>query len=231
MLFGPLIDLLVPPSCEGCARPLPGGGGPLCGGCRRALAFLPAGTVCPRCALPAPCGRGGARGRCPAAGARWRTAWAPVAYTAPATDLVHALKFRGALWCADLMAAQIAAGAPDGLLTAEVTLVPVPTDPARRRGRGFDQADVIARALATRTGLPVRACLRRDDRGARQLGAGRSERLRDGRLRVHCRGPAPTMAVLIDDVHTTGATLRASAATLRAAGTDDVVALTWARTL
>lgn len=225
-MLGVLLDLLAPPACVVCRA---AGAAPLCGRCRRGLRFLAPAAVCARCGLPAPCG-GGRRG-CPAAGAPWRRAWAPVAYAGPATGLVAALKFRGALPCARLMAAQIAAGAPADLLAPGSVLVPVPTHPARARRRGFDQAQVLARALSARTGLPVQACLRRSGSRARQLGAGRAERLQAGRLELHCRGPGPARAVLVDDVHTTGATLRAAAAALRAAGAADVAAVTWARTL
>jgi predicted amidophosphoribosyltransferase len=127
------------------------------------------------------------------------------------------------------MAAAIAAGAPRALLDG-ATLVPVPAAPARRRRRGFDHADVLAGALARRTGLPrVRALRRRG--GARQLGAGRRERLTAGRLDVVATGPAPPVALLVDDVHTTGATLAACARALRAAGAEDVRAVTYARAL
>lgn len=153
-----------------------------------------------------------------------------MAYTGPATALVAALKFRGALPCAELMAAQLAALAPPGLLDAGV-LVPVPTHPARARRRGYDQADVLARALARRSGLPVDGCLARAGPRSRQLGAGRAERLQDGRLDLRCRRAPPPRAVLVDDVHTTGATLRAAAAALRRDGASEVVAVTWARTL
>jgi predicted amidophosphoribosyltransferase len=226
-MLGALLDILAPPACVVCRDARPGTAGPLCGSCRRGLRFLD--QVCPRCALPVPCG--GPRRRCAAADAPWRYAWAPVAYAGPATGLVAALKFRGALQCADLMAAQIAAGAPPGLLRAGAVLVPVPTHPARRRRRGYDQAHLLARALATRTGLPVGACLRRIGGDARQLGADRAERLQEGRLRLRCRGPAPELAILVDDVHTTGATLRAAAGALRAAEARDIMVITWARTL
>jgi ComF family protein len=228
-MFGPLLDLLAPASCLACHRGLTGAAGPLCSPCRRALLTLAAADVCPRCGLPLPCA--GSRGRCPAAGAPWRAAWAPVAYAGPATRLVAALKFHGALPCAQLMAAQIAVGAPPGLLTRGAVLVPVPTHPARHRRRGYDQAAVLARALSRRTGLRLDMCLRRTGEAARQLGAGRAERLQAGRLDLRCRGTAPGVAILVDDVHTTGATLRAAAAALRAAGARDVVAVTWARTL
>jgi predicted amidophosphoribosyltransferase len=136
------------------------------------------------------------------------------------------------------MAAQMLAGAPPGLLPAPdgaaaagTALVPVPTHPARARRRGYDQARVLARALGARSGLPVAPCLRRAGAATRQLGAGREERLQDGRLELHCHRAPPPRAVLVDDVHTTGATLRAAAGALRAAGATDVVAVTWARTL
>ena len=98
-------------------------------------------------------------------------------------------------------------------------------------GRGLDQADRLARALARRTGLPGQAALRRSGSGVRQVGASRAARLAPGRLNVVAAGPAPAEAVLVDDVHTTGATLRAGAAALRAAGAERVVCVTYARAL
>jgi predicted amidophosphoribosyltransferase len=131
---------------------------------------------------------------------------------------------------ADAMAAAIAAGAPRDML-AGATLVPVPAGRGRRRRRGFDHAELLARALARRTGLPLARVLRRRGAPARQVGAGRRARLAPGRHRVLSRGPAPGVALLVDDVHTTGATLAACARALRAAGAGEVRALCYARTL
>src|SRR5204863_9224379 len=125
------------------------------------------------------------------------------AHDGPARALVGALKFRGVLAAADVMAAQVAANAPPGLLEG-ATLVAVPAHPARRRRRGFDQAALLVKALARRTRRPAVACLERVDGGARQLGAGRARRRAGGRLEVRCRAPAPAVVALIDDVHTTG---------------------------
>ncbi len=218
------LSLLVPPTCCACGAST--GADVLCPACRRALPWL-TGPRCPRCALPGRC----ARARCPAARAAFAAAWSPVAHAGPARELVVALKFRGALRVADTMAAQIAAGAPPALL-AGGALVPVPSTTTQRLVRGFDHADCLARALGRRTGLDVHRCVRRAvGGGGRQLGAGRALRLAPGRVAMRATGPVPARAVLVDDVHTTGATLNACATALIQAGCCDVVALTYSRAL
>ncbi len=216
-----LLAALAPPACLACRTPLTDAGAPLCLACRRALPWL--GRCCPRCALPQPCRA------CPARDAAYARAWSPLSHDGPARALVSALKFRGALPVADLMAAQLLASAPAGLLDG--ALVPVPLHPARARARGFDQAASIAAALSRRSGLALAPCLRRGGRATRQLGAGRADRLARGRIAIHVAGPPPRHAVLVDDVHTTGATFAVCAAALRAAGSERVVALSYARAL
>jgi len=223
-----LAAALAPPACLACRAPLVQAGAQLCLDCRRALPWLPE-PRCRRCGLPLPCEV--RSGRCPAAAAAFEQAWAPLAHAGPARQLVAALKFRGALLVARLMAAQIAASAPHELLVG-AALVPVPLHPQRRRERGFDQALLIARALAARTDLPLAPCLRRRGRSTRQLGAGRAARRQAARGQLlHVSGTVPARVLLVDDVHTTGATLDACARALRAAGAERVAALSYARTL
>jgi ComF family protein len=197
--------LLAPPLCWSCNAPARRGAA-LCAGCRRRLGFLPREPV----AL---------------SGVR---VWAPVAYEGPGRDLVRALKFRGAVALAAEMASLIVASAPDGLLCG--VLVPVPLHPARLRRRGFNQAAVLAEAIARRTGLAVADCLRRRRAGPAQVGRGRQARLAGPAGSIEGRGPLPRTALIVDDVVTTGATLAACAAALRSAGTAEVAAVAFART-
>ena len=82
--------------------------------------------------------------------------YAPLAYDGPGRRLVAALKFSRLLVVAELGAALIAAGAPDGGRAAAV-IVPVPGAPIRSLRRGFDPAWEIAAALAGLTGMGARA--------------------------------------------------------------------------
>lgn len=218
-----LLAVVVPPACVACRAPLPRAELRLCAACARALPWLPA-RRCERCGLPRH------RRGCPAAGAAFARAWSPLAYEGVARDLVAALKFRGAVPLATLMAAHVAANLP-AELRGGGALVPVPAQPLRRRRRGFDPAAALSAALAPRLGVPDQRCLRRRDYGVRQVGASRSQRRRPGRLTIEVRGPPPARALLVDDVHTTGATLDACARALIAGGCREVVAITYARTL
>ena len=82
--------------------------------------------------------------------------------------------------------------------------------------RGMDPAREITAALAAHTGLPAADPLRRRDI-RRQRGGGRERRMKRP-PRIIATGAAPEVAVLVDDVVTTGATLDSSARALRLAG-------------
>ena len=131
------------------------------------------------------------------------------------------------------MAAQMAANLPPDLRRPGPSrvVVPVPAHRGRRRRRGFDPAGVLAERFAARTGAVVADCLRRRDRSGEQARTGRAVRRRAGRLAIEAAGAVPADALLVDDVHTTGATLDACARALRSAGCERVAALTYARTL
>ena len=144
-------------------------------------------------------------------------------------DLLLALKYgnrRGAVTVlASAMAASVRAVAVGEPAPDLVTWAP--TSRARRRQRGFDQAELLARAVARRLGCPVRATLRRTS-ASHQTG-----------LDARQRRVGPTFAsrrrltgrvLVVDDVVTTGATIGAAAAALRHAGARGVIGVTAAAT-
>jgi len=218
-----LLAVVVPPVCAVCRTPLRDARRVLCGACEAALPWL-AGERCTRCALPLPCAP------CPAADAAFGAAWAAMAHAGPARSLVSALKYHGHTGVVAPMAEQMLRRAPAGLL-ADAALVPVPLHPARLLARGFDQAELLARRLSRLSGTPLQCPLRRSGVPTRQVGAGAAARRADGRVRVRSIGPAPAVVVLVDDVHTTGATLDACARALRLAGAQRVGCFTYARAL
>ena len=97
-----------------------------------------------------------------------------------------------------------------------------PTSAARRRERGFDQGEIVARYVARQLGLPCRRLLERDVRsGPSQTGRSRSERLHGPAFSAR-PGLRGRHILVVDDVVTTGATLRASAEALTRGGAERV---------
>jgi ComF family protein len=97
-----------------------------------------------------------------------------------------------------------------------------PTSRARRRRRGFDQAELVARRVAAQLGVPCRRLLEREGGDVPQTGRDRAARLHGPVFRTSPRA-AGERVLVVDDVVTTGATLRSAADALRRAGARSVV--------
>lgn len=136
-------------------------------------------------------------------------------YDGPARALVARIKYRNqrqaVAWLADGLAAHARRVAIELVTWA-------PTTGDHRRRRGFDHGEVLARAVARRLGVPARALLRRVE-GPAQTGRPAHERRSAGPVFTPVRRLAPgTRVLVVDDVVTTGATLRASVTAVRLAG-------------
>ena len=105
----------------------------------------------------------------------------------------------------------------------------VPPDPVRQALRGYHPPRLLAEELSQRWGLPVRPLLDGPLWRRPQRGLDRTGRRRNVRSAFTARTGAGGRVVLVDDVHTTGATLSAAARVLRAAGAEAVDAVTLAR--
>jgi predicted amidophosphoribosyltransferase len=121
----------------------------------------------------------------------------------PARRLVHRLKYEGMVAAGEVLAAAMASVLPAGARA----LVPVPRALLRRVRYGVDPAVVLARLISSRTGLPVVAGLRPVLWWPHHAGAVRAARVMP---RFRAGAPVPAGAILVDDVVTTGATLRAA---------------------
>lgn len=215
-----LLELLVPRRCVGCGR----AADVLCDTCRRAL--RPLGP--PRCAL---CGAPTAWPveRCRECDGRrlgFDEARSAFVYAGPARALVAAWK-EGGLRRLATHAAELACTVLD--VPEADAVVPVPPDDDRLLKRGHHPPGRFARELARRWGLDQADLLGRTRLAPRQASLARDERRRNVRRLFASEHRPPPRVVLVDDVYTTGATVGAAAAALKAAGAKHVQVVTFAR--
>jgi len=222
---GAALDFLFPRQCVGCGRT----GDFFCASCRRSLPRI-AGPVCPRCGRPQPSGIA-----CPAC-VNWQSPLegirSPFRFDGAVRQAVHQLKY-GNLRA---LAAPLGDFLADFLTTAGITadvIVPVPLHPKRLRERGYNQSALLARRLGEKAGLPVvTGCLVRVKPTPPQARtAAVAERRRNMAGAFACRNGQlkDQQVLLVDDVATSGATLDAAAAALKAGGAASVWGLTLAR--
>jgi ComF family protein len=216
-----LLDLLLPPRC-GAFRSL---GAWLCASCRRQIRRLEE-PLCPRC------GAEGESRRCPCRSrlrhlGRLRAA---AAYEGPLERAIHRFKYEGwralARPLASLLEDRLAVdGVPAGVL------VPVPLHRRRQAARGYNQSELVGRELAGALRLPVLPGLERVRDTPPQVGLDRLRRSEnvEGAFTWRGAGLGGAPVLLVDDVATTGATLEACAAALKAAGAGSVTGIVLAR--
>ncbi|AQR72421.1 ComF family protein [Sphingomonas sp. LM7] len=228
-----LADFALPPRCPGCGE-VTAADHRFCAACWGRLRFL-GPPWCAGCQLPFDYdrGEGALCGECLAKPPPHDGVRAAVAYGDVAREVALKLKYSGRLACAQTMAHAMTRLMPDD---AEL-LVPVPLHRWRIWSRGFNQAAVIAGALSRAQGVALDAELLRRVKATpvlRGLGPrGRAKAVAGafaltGNAKAKLAGKA---VVLVDDVHTSGATAAACARVLKRGGAAKVILLCWARVL
>ncbi|MEO5986608.1 MAG: ComF family protein [Candidatus Limnocylindria bacterium] len=212
-----LLDLLLPAACAGCGRPR--------------------GVLCARCAdrmePPSdPRDRFVAPDSGVALGDDLVLAVAAFRYAGSTRRSLAALKYSGASRIA-LLLADAAEPAMRRLMavSGRAAIVPVPLHDARRRERGYNQAELIARRLAMLSGLPAADVLDRRLPTTKQHRLNRAARLRNlrGAFSIRPEVALPRVVIVVDDIITTLATLEACATVLAGAGCEAVYGFAVAR--
>ncbi|XXF79282.1 phosphoribosyltransferase family protein [Myxococcaceae bacterium GXIMD 01537] len=223
-----LLELLYPPACVACARVLPAHGF-FCEPCDTALERLPP-KCCRTCAEPGDFSSGHCA-RCAGSPPPFVRAWAPFAHEGPVARAIHRFKYEDHPELAAPLAELLAGEAQAFLASAPRLVAALPLHVRRFQERKYDQAQLLAGALAKATGrdAPV-GLLARTRETKRQVGLSEVERAGNVAGAFVASPEVSGQAVLlVDDVLTTGSTARAAATALREAGATRVEVLTLAR--
>ncbi len=201
-----LLDLLYPPRCVLCHGFLPNSRQPVCDVCAAKLL---------------------GRESCLRQGKYFARCLAPFAYEEPVRGSIHRYKFRGCRFYADFYAGVMAACLrQEADFDAEVVTW-VPISKKRKKQRGYDQAELLARALARLLELPAEPCLAKHRDNPAQSGLRDREARKRNVSGAYVPAPGACLTgkriLLVDDVITTGATLEECSRILRKNGAHSVV--------
>ncbi len=227
-------DVLFPATCLGCHE-ITGQQGTLCPKCWSSVRFIER-PYCEVLGTPFSLdhGDGAISGDALADPPPFRRLRSVAAYGDVARKLVQSLKYQDRTDLAPWMAVWMARAGGDLLRDAAV-IVPVPLHPMRYLSRRFNQSAELARALSRHSGVAFDpAILLRPKKTRQQVGLGATER-QDNVRGAFAVAVAQNIKIagksvlLVDDVYTTGATVKAAAKTLQKAGAAHVDVLTFAR--
>jgi ComF family protein len=181
--------------------------------CYRCLAMSRDSAVCVKCRRQSPL----------------KNVWVATEYDGIAKRLVRLLKFERAKAAHEPIAAHITGILP--YFAPKTIVVHIPTATSRQRGRGYDQAQLIAKQVALQKGVSYEVLLTRLGQ-TRQVGATRKQRYEQMTSTFRILKPETIVGahiLLIDDILTTGATLEAAAKVLKQAGAKQVSAAVFAQ--
>lgn len=231
------VDLLYPRTCPVCHASLNRPDAAVCGKCLEKITFF-CGPLCSRCSRPLASHNPQSDGCGSCRTEQQHVCDRVIAlgkYEGMLKECIHAFKFGRkeylCEWFADAMASALDGRGAD--LRRYDLIVPVPMHPVKKKERGFNQAEALARCLGRRLGLPWRTdILRKAAQGMVQSSLSKKDRLRnvEGVFRIRRRNfSRGKRLILVDDIYTTGATADACAAALKNDGAQEVATVVIAR--
>ncbi|MEA2014539.1 MAG: ComF family protein [Thermodesulfobacteriota bacterium] len=231
-----LADLLFPPECPTCGAILNiHSEHPFCPECLSSINFIRS-PLCTSCGVPFPdtTGTDHLCQDCIVSRPSFSIARAMASYNTILLNAIHLFKYRGNVPVGEALGKMMAHTRYDSLEIGRYSLIlPVPLHPNRLKERGFNQSLVLARQISDLFPIPVDfLALRRSVRTEAQVNLSRQQRMANVRGafevsdhdRIYDR-----RILLIDDVYTTGSTVKECSEILMKAGAAEVAVLTLAR--
>lgn len=208
------LDLLYPPRCAFCHRILDRKGNGVCAFCQQKLPYT--GDLSEKRGLKH-------ISRCVS----------PLFYEDTVRESLHRFKFSQRSGYAGIYAGFMVKCIDENEFFCDI-ISWVPVSRRRKRSRGYDQSELLARAVSEKTGIPCERFLEKIRHNPPQSLTGDEKKRRENVKNVYRACQTDKMhglrVLLIDDIVTTGATLSECARVLHEAGAAEVLALTVART-
>lgn len=229
-----LADLIFPPRCTGCEKLIDAAeDASFCDRCLSRIRFITS-PICPCCGIPLVAGEDDHLcADCLVARPPYETARAVARYESVMLEAIHSFKYAGKTAAGEALGKMMAAYEYPGFCITDYSLIiPVPLHPRRLRERGFNQAVILAREVAKR--FPIELdflTLKRKALTETQVSLGRQQRRENvrGAFGVDRRQKIERQRILlVDDVYTTGSTVRECAQVLKQNGAAEVAVLTLA---
>lgn len=208
------LDLLFPPKCPFCEKILERPRDPVCPVCQKKLPWLTGKNAMKKVDFSAGC-------------------WSPLDYRDAVREAIHRYKFTPIRARGEALGKLMAQCVQDHPEIAPQVITWAPLSRKRRRERGFDQSEELARTLSRELGLPVESLLQKTQDTIRQSSLTTDAQRKANVLGVYSACPDAAIpgrrVLLVDDVVTSGSTLSACAKVLAQAGAEEVWCVTLAQ--
>ncbi len=228
-------DIVFPPECLACGAVLPTGGeSPFCPECLSTIHYIRS-PLCTCCGLPfTETGENHLCEECVLSSPPFSIARALGKYEKTLLDVIHRFKYRGGVSAGEALGKMMATVRYDSLEPSDYsTIIPVPLHPKKLREREFNQSLILAKEISKRFSVPLEfMALKRTIPTEAQVTLSQRKRAANvkGAFEVTDRTKVEGRKILlVDDVYTTGSTVRECAAILMKNGAHKVAVLTLAR--